>query len=119
MLRARTGCKVVNFFVADNHPQSFKRYYNSLTNWQGNVKAAWNTAKAEGGILLTNSNEGWDHHYLLVGGSALEVDSESERLSDDLVGAGKAKLRKAFGNAAGRRLKNRAILREFIGLIAV
>jgi hypothetical protein len=119
LLRARTGCKVVNFFVTSDHANSFKRHYNGLTNWQGDAKVAWSTAKAEGGLLLTNSSEGWDHHYLLVGGSALEVDSDSERLSDDLIGESKAKLRRAFGNAAGRRLKNRALLREFIGLIAV
>ena len=118
LLRERTGCKVANFFVTDNHARSFQRTYNHLSNWRGDEKAAWKTAKAEGGLLITDSSEGWDHHYLLVGGTALAVDSDSERLSDDLVGESKAKLRKAFGNAAGRKVKNRAILREFIGLIA-
>jgi hypothetical protein len=81
------------------------------------AKAAYKVAKAEGGVVLEESRHGWDHHYLILGGSDLGVHGD-EGLDDALAGATKAKLKSAFGKAASGKLKNRVVLRKFTELIA-
>jgi hypothetical protein len=79
--------------------------------------AAFKIAKVDGGVTIENSTSGWDHHYLIMGGEDLG-GSDDEGLDDSLVGATKAKLKSAFGKAATGKLRNRVILRKFVGLIA-
>ena len=49
-------------------------------------------------------------------GSSLEV--ENETLSDDLVGAGKAKLKSAFGKMAKGKISSRQLLNKFVKMVA-
>jgi hypothetical protein len=129
MVRIRTGAKVVNFYVTHPSPSAFKNTWMRTVprvsdEWgnencfdeEGSV-AAYKVAKADGGVILENSLHGWDHHYMILGGTELGVRGE-EGLSDDLAGASKAKLKNAFGKAASGKLKNRVVLREFTKLIA-
>jgi len=125
MVRIRTGAKICNFYVANPRPSRFK------SEWMASVKedydynqevteaaaAAFKIAKVDGGILVENSISGWDHHYLIMGGSELGGTDE-EGLDDSLVGATKAKLKSAFGKASTGKLRNRVVLKKFIGLIA-
>ena len=128
MVRIRTGAKVVNFYVTASSPSGFKNeWMASVPRWEdefGNMrsdedgaKVAFKVAKAEGGVVLEDSIHGWDHHYLILGGSALGVHAD-EGLDDSLVGAKKGKLKAAFGKAASGKLKNRVVLRKFTELIA-
>jgi hypothetical protein len=123
MVRIRTGAKVVNFYVTACSPSGFKReWMNSVVpraeaRDEDGAKAAFKVAKAEGGVVLEDSIHGWDHHYLILGGSALGVHGD-EGLDDSLVGAKKGALKKAFGKAASGKLKNRVVLRKFTELIA-
>jgi hypothetical protein len=128
MVRIRTGAKVVNFYVTASSPSGFKNEWMGsvprLEDEFGNMrpdedgaKAAFKVAKAEGGVVLEDSIHGWDHHYLILGGSALGVHAD-EGLDDSLVGAKKGKLKAAFGKAASGKLKNRVVLRKFTELIA-
>ena len=121
--RIRTGAKVVNFYVSGDRPQYFKNEWmraapmrdGCMYDEDGAVEA-YKVAKAEGGIAIEDSPLGWDALYLLMGGSSLVVSDEG--LSDDLVGAKKGTLKRAFGKAASGKLRCRVVLRKFTELIA-
>jgi hypothetical protein len=124
ILRIRTGSKVVNFYVTNPRPGHFKsefeqangtydRYSRNVSN---EAIEAYKTAKADGGIVIENSKLGWDHHYLILGGDALAITAEG--LSDDLIGAKKGAIKRAFGKAASNKLRCRVVLRKFTELIA-
>ena len=128
MVRIRTGAKVVNFYVTACSPSGFKNEWmgsvpkvKDANDWETpdteGASAAYKVAKAEGGVVLEDSILGWDHHYLILGGSALGIHGD-EGLDDSLVGAKKGTLKKAFGKAASGKLKNRVVLRKFTELIA-
>ena len=59
---------------------------------------------------------GYDEYYVLPGGNALAV--ENEGLSDELVGASKAKLKSAFGKSMKGRIESRQLLNKFVKLVA-
>jgi hypothetical protein len=59
---------------------------------------------------------GYDEYYVLPGGNALKT--ENETLDDDLVGAGKAKLKSAFGKMSKGKLASRQLLNKFVGMVA-
>jgi hypothetical protein len=125
MVRIRTGAKICNFYVANPRPSRFKSEFMDSVNpdrdYNGedsaDAVAAFKIAKVDGGVTIENSTSGWDHHYLIMGGEDLG-GSDDEGLDDSLVGATKAKLKSAFGKAATGKLRNRVILRKFVGLIA-
>ena len=121
VFRARTGSKIVNFFIVEDNKKHFTRRWFDAVGMnrydhtpEGN--AAWKEAKAEGGIAIGENSENWDSYYLIPGGAALTIGDEG--LSDDLIGAKKGALKKAFAKAASGKLRNRVILREFVDLIA-
>jgi len=124
ILRIRTGANVVNFYVANPRPASFKNEwrtaagicYSDESDSAAAETAMFKTARAEGGILIEGSQAGWDHHYLIMGGNAL--GGQDEGLHKDLVGAKKGTLKRAFAKAATGKLRNRVILRKFTELIA-
>ena len=68
-------------------------------------------------MIVKNNSANWDSYYLIPGGDALEITDDGG-LSDDLVGAKKGQLKRAFAKSASGKLKNRVILREFVDLIA-
>ena len=59
---------------------------------------------------------GYDEYYILPGGNALAV--ENETLSDDLIGAGKGKLKLAFGKIAKGKISSRQLLNKFVSMVA-
>ena len=61
-------------------------------------------------------SEGYDEYYILPGAGQLEV--ENFELSDELVGASKAKLKSAFGKSASGRVSSRPLLNKFIAMVA-
>ena len=65
---------------------------------------------------LAISQMGYDEYYILPGGNALKT--ENETLGDELVGAGKAKLKTAFGKMSKGKLASRQLLNKFVGLVA-
>jgi len=54
--------------------------------------------------------------HLLTPGNALSV--ENEGLSDDLIGAGKGKLKTAFGKMAKGKIASRPLLNKFVKMVA-
>ena len=65
---------------------------------------------------LAISQMGYDEYYVLPGGSALKT--ENETLDDELIGAGKAKLKSAFGKMSKGKLSSRQLLNKFVGMVA-
>ena len=65
---------------------------------------------------LAISQMGYDEYYVLPGGSALKT--ENEPLDDELIGAGKAKLKSAFGKMSKGKLSSRQLLNKFVGMVA-
>ena len=59
---------------------------------------------------------GYDEYYILPGGNALKTENES--LSDDLIGASKAKLKTAFGKSMKGKIESRQLLNKFVNLVA-
>ena len=117
ILRDRTGANVVNFYISDSRANGFKRDYTRATGDYAGENAAWKTAKAEGGVVIADTNAGWDELYLMTGGDTLET-RQDEGLGDQMVGAKKAQLRRAFGKAATGKLRCRTILRRFTEMVA-
>ena len=121
IVRLRTGSKIVNMYLTSPKGSGFKYAYKQSrvneSDWQ-TVETesidAWKEAKKEGGFTLENSSEGWDQHYLILGNE----DVVDERLSDDLVGAKKGAISKAFRTTSAGKLRNRVVLRKFTELIA-
>ena len=117
ILRNRTGANVVNFYISDYRANGFKRDYSRASGDYAGEAEAWKTAKAEGGVVIADTNAGWDELYLMTGGDTLET-RQDEGLGDQMVGAKKAQLRRAFGKAATGKLRCRTILRRFTEMVA-
>jgi len=65
---------------------------------------------------LAISQLGYDEYYILPGGKALKT--ENETLDDELIGAGKAKLKSAFTKMSKGKLSSRQLLNKFVGMVA-
>ena len=65
---------------------------------------------------LAITSAGYDEYYILPGGNSLMV--ENSGLSDDLVGASKAKLKSAFGKSMKGKIESRQLLNKFVKLVA-
>ena len=66
--------------------------------------------------VFVTKQKGFDEYYVLPGAGQLEV--ENFELSDELVGASKAKLKSAFGKSASGRVSSRPLLNKFISMVA-
>jgi len=66
--------------------------------------------------VLTITSNGYDNYYVLPGAEQLNV--EGFELSDDLVGASKAKLKSAFAKSASGRISSRPLLNKFVSMVA-
>jgi hypothetical protein len=65
--------------------------------------------------FLVIDSKGYDEMYVLP---AKGMTVENEGLSDDLVGASKAKLKTAFGKAMSGKIESRQLLNKFVKLVA-
>ena len=65
--------------------------------------------------FLAIESKGYDEMYVLPS-KGMEVSNEG--LSDDLVGASKAKLKSAFGKSMKGKVESRQLLNKFVKLVA-
>jgi hypothetical protein len=65
--------------------------------------------------FLAIDSKGYDEMYVLP---AKGMKVENEGLSDELVGASKAKLKTAFGKAMSGKIESRQLLNKFVKLVA-
>jgi len=120
MLKNRVpGMNVVGFFIAGSG-RGGRVDKNTLYHLlDGNVSRQEIMEKIK--FLNTNkylalTQKGYDEYYILPGGSALKT--ENTTLDDELIGAGKAKLKTAFGKMSKDKLASRQLLNKFVGLVA-
>ena len=64
--------------------------------------------------VFVAKSKGYDEYYILPG----SMKTEEFELSDDLVGASKAKLKAAFGKSTGSRISSRPLLNKFVSMVA-
>ena len=74
------------------------------------------TVNKEKFFAVTGDVTGYDEYYILGGGKSLTP--ENETLSDDLKGAGKGKLKSAFGKMQKGKISSRILLNRFIKMVA-
>jgi hypothetical protein len=65
---------------------------------------------------LALTQTGYDEYYVLPGGDSLKT--ENGTLDDELIGAGKAKLKTAFGKMSKGKLASRQLLNKFVGMVS-
>ena len=116
------GMNVVGFFIAGsgrNGRISKNTLYYLLRDTEGFSNSFDITEK----IKFINKNKylaisqlGYDEYYVLPGGNNLKT--ENETLDDELIGAGKAKLKSAFGKMAKGKISSRQVLNKFVSLVA-
>ena len=109
---------VVGFFIAGSGRSGRvdKRTLYWLLPEEGRVKIMEKIKFINKNKYLALDQLGYDEYYILPGGDALAV--ENEGLSDDLVGAGKAKLKSAFTKMSKGKLASRQLLNKFVSMVA-
>ena len=112
------GMNVIGFFIAGNGRSGRvdKNTLRYLLPEEDTLKIMQKIKFINKNKYLAISQLGYDEYYVLPGGNALKT--ENETLDDDLIGAGKAKLKSAFGKMSKGKLSSRQLLNKFVGLVA-
>ena len=112
---------VVGFFVAGSGKAGkvkadTLRYavdgWNYKSSWDDEIRNALKELKKNN--VFVAKSRGYDEYYILPG----SMKTEEFELSDDLVGASKAKLKSAFSKSAGSRISSRPLLNKFVSMVA-
>ena len=114
---------IVGFFVAGSGKHGLVRpdtLRYAVDGWSYEDRASDMIRNALKELKKNNvfvaKQKGYDEYYILPGAGQLEV--ENFELSDDLVGASKAKLKSAFGKSASGRISSRPLLNKFVAMVA-
>ena len=109
---------VIGFFIAGSGRSGRvnKRIIANITNEYDRTKVMEKVKFLNKNKYLAVTQCGYDEYYILPGGNSLNV--ENENLSDDLVGASKAKLKTAFGKSMKGKIGSRQLLNKFVKLVA-
>ena len=112
------GMNVIGFFIAGNGRSGRvdKNTLRYLLPEEGTWEIMQKIKFINKNKYLAISQLGYDEYYILPGGNALKT--ENETLGDELVGAGKAKLKSAFGKMSKGKLASRQLLNKFVGMVA-
>jgi len=112
MLKARTNCNIIGFYVLAGRELGRELHYFYPNNYMlhDKIKAEFRKNKS-----LTVTNAGFDEYYLLKT-EALDTDEDvTFEVKENATTRG---LVSAFSKFAGNRLNNRVVLNRFIGLIS-
>ena len=110
------GMNLIGFFIAGSGKSGRvdKRVLGDILN-----KSAWDCMEE---VKFINKNKylavttsGYDEYYIL---NAAGLKVQNGGLSDDLVGASKAKLKSAFGKSMKSKIESRQLLNKFVKLVA-
>ncbi len=115
MLRERTGCKIVNFFLTNWGPTKFNRY--SYQYFRGDEEAqakGLETWKKHNYAISNNDREGWDEQYLLRI-TKVNTDNGMQNIDDNATAT---KKKNAFLKSMGSKMTSRVVLGRFIDQIA-
>ena len=119
LLKARVpGMNVVGFFIAGTGRSGRvdKRTLFYLLPEMGREEVMGKIKFLNKNKYLAITSLGYDEYYILPGGNSLEISDEG--LSDELIGASKAKLKSAFGKSMKGKVSSRPLLNKFIKLVA-
>ena len=122
LLKARVyDMNVVGFFIAGSGrsgrvDKNVIRNVCKLDHYSEMDKIMELVKKINKEKFLAVDHVGYDEYYVLPGGNSLEV--ENDGLSDELIGASKAKLKSAFGKSMKSKINSRALLNKFVKLVA-
>jgi hypothetical protein len=120
VLKSRVpGMNVVGFFIAGSGKSGRvdKKTLSALMNYEVRHQDVLEKIKfLNKNKYLALTQLGYDEYYILPGGDALKT--ENETLDDELIGAGKAKLKTAFGKMSKGKLASRQLLNKFVGMVA-
>jgi hypothetical protein len=113
MLKARTNCNIVGFYVLAGRELGRELYHfypNAGYNMLDKIKYDFRKNKS-----LTVTNAGFDEYYLLRSEGLDTDDDVTFEVKENATTRG---LVSAFSKFAGNRLNNRVVLNRFIGLIS-
>jgi len=122
VLKLRTGCKVLGFYVGDkttvsNH--TLNRYFPEHNYYDSNAKLYdRKKVKAEfrkNKCLVVTDNTGYDELYLLAGGNMNVGDSVMETPSEN---AKKGEIKRLFAGSLKSNKSSRVVLNKFITQVA-
>ena len=119
LLKARVpGMNVIGFFVAGSGKSGRvdKRSLYYLLPGEDSGEIMEKVKFLNKNKYLAITSLGYDEYYVLPGGNAMEITDDG--LSDELIGASKAKLKTAFGKSMKGKISSRPLLNKFIKLVA-
>jgi hypothetical protein len=117
ILKDRTGCNLIGFYVIKNSKNYFESAYRKVVDNVTTREAAFIEFKENKVYGVTG--QGYDEYYIIAGGRALEVEDSD---LDDILGTGAQtatvrKLKGAFLKLNQNRLTSRVLLKKFIDRI--
>ena len=118
ILKARTGCNLLGFFIVDNKRGKFHQELSRLSPMDSiNIDATFAKFRNDG--VFTVKGCGYDEFYLIPGGDNLEANDDSldDILKSKKEDSGKIstrKLKSAFMSLNQNRLNSRILLKKFI-----
>jgi hypothetical protein len=112
MLKARTNCNIVGFYVLAGRELGRELHFFYPNNYMlhDKIKSEFRKNKS-----LTVTNAGFDEYYLL---RSEGMDTDEDATFEVKENATTRGLVSAFSKFAGNRLNNRVVLNRFIGLIS-
>jgi hypothetical protein len=112
MLKVRTNCNIVGFYVLAGRELGRELHYFYPNNpmLHDKIRAEFRKNKS-----LTVTNSGFDEYYLLRSEGLNTDDDVTFEVKENATTRG---LVSAFSKFAGNRLNNRVVLNRFIGMIA-
>ena len=122
VLKLRTGCKVLGFYVDSKKTLSngtLNRYFPENNYWNNDVKIFdRKKVKAEfrkNKVLVVSENTGYDELYLLAGGEMNVSDTEMATPSEN---AKKGEIKRLFASTLKSNKTSRVVLNKFITQVA-
>jgi hypothetical protein len=122
VLKLRTGCKVLGFYVDSKRTLSngtLNRYFPESNYWNSDAKLYdRKKVKAEfrkNKVLVVSENTGYDELYLLAGGEMNVSDTEMATPSEN---AKKGEIKRLFASTLKSNKSSRVVLNKFITQVA-
>ena len=122
VLKLRTGCKVLGFYVDSKRTLSngtLNRYFPESNYWNSDAKLYdRKKVKAEfrkNKVLVVSENTGYDELYLLAGG---EMDVTDTEMATPSEGAKKGEIKRLFASTLKSNKSSRVVLNKFITQVA-
>jgi len=116
ILKDRTGCNLIGFYIAPNNKRAFSREAQHLfaENWQSYevLNETFKQMRSEGFVDITYCS--FDR-YILIPSSKLSLQDEELAVNSEMT---KAKMAKAFLKQRKAGQTNKKMLREFVEAVA-